>query len=592
MKKLFAFIISLFVYVLSGAQNISVVSFQHDESDLTANLQGTTVFDQNGGKCALIRIQTTQKGFRFDVGVLGIQKVDDNKPGEIWVYVPAGVKRMDIRHQQLGSLMGYVFPVSIQAAKTYVMELTTSKVHTIVEHDDGMSYFSLVVKPANAMVLIDGEMKMLDADGSLVLRMFRGEHAYQIQSPGYASVSDKFTLGATKLTKEITLQSVLARLSLSCETPGALLYVNDVMKAVGSWSGDLLAGTYLLEAKKEGHYSQKQTITLTERDNQSIKLPALTARVGKLDVNYKPVNADVYIDGTKVGTTPDIFSSILVGSHKVEIRKDGYTSKTHDVTIDEGQTATLAGSLEKTALPEPQVSASGASILPITVKGVAFNMVQVQGGTFTMGATAEQGSDADSDEKPAHRVTLSSYYIGETEVTQVLWQAVMGNNPSSFKGNNLPVETVSWNDCQDFIRKLNALTRKKFRLPTEAEWEFAARGGMQSRGYKYSGSNTIDNVAWYDSNSGNKTHSVKTKSPNELGIYDMSGNVWEWCSDWYGSYNSGSQTNPIGSSGGSYRVFRGGSWSIKPRYCRVSYRSYLDPTLRNYYLGLRLVLSE
>ena len=214
----------------------------------------------------------------------------------------------------------------------------------------------------------------------------------------------------------------------------------------------------------------------------------------------------------------------------------------------------------------------------------------VEGGTFTMGATPEQGSDAESAEKPTHKVTLSDYYIGETEVTQALWQAVMGSNPSRFKGKSNPVESVSWNDCQEFIRKLNSLTGHTFRLPTEAEWEFAARGGNESKGYKYSGSNSILNVAWYASNSSTKTHAVKTKSPNELGIYDMSGNVLEWCQDWYGSYSSNAQTNPTGPATGFYRVMRGGSWSNGAMYCRVSLRISESPDFRFFKYGLRLVL--
>ena len=223
----------------------------------------------------------------------------------------------------------------------------------------------------------------------------------------------------------------------------------------------------------------------------------------------------------------------------------------------------------------------------LTVNGIKYNMVWVEGGTFRMGATSEQGGDAESDEKPVHSVTLSGYYIGKTEVTQALWKAVMGNNPSRFKGDNLPVEWVSWNDCQEFIRKLNALTGQHFRLPTEAEWEFACRGGNNSRGYKYSGSNYIDNVAWYSDNSGGNTHPVATRSPNELGIYDMSGNVWEWCADWYGDYSSGAQTNPKGPYGGSYRVYRGGSWGDFVGNC---YRYYYYPTIRGNCLGLRLAL--
>ena len=209
-----------------------------------------------------------------------------------------------------------------------------------------------------------------------------------------------------------------------------------------------------------------------------------------------------------------------------------------------------------------------------------------------MGATSEQGSDAGSDEKPVHSVTLSDYYIGETEVTQELWEAVMGSNPSNFKGSQKPVESFSWNECKEFITKLNRLTGKNFRLPTEAEWEYAARGGNKSKGYKYSGSNTIGNVAWYRDNSSSATHNVKTKSPNELGIYDMSGNVYEWCEDWFGDYSSGSQTNPTGLSSGSHRVLRGGGCYSSARDCRVSFRNRYNPDLRSSYDGFRLAFSQ
>ena len=221
-----------------------------------------------------------------------------------------------------------------------------------------------------------------------------------------------------------------------------------------------------------------------------------------------------------------------------------------------------------------------------TVNGVSFKMIAVKGGTFQMGS--DDGYDW---EKPIHQVTLTKdYYIGETEVTQELWTAVMGSNPSCFTGNmQRPVERVSWNDCQTFISKLNELTGETFRLPTEAQWEYAARGGNQAQGRLYSGSNTIDDVAWYTSNSSSTTHPVKTKAPNELGIYDMSGNVWEWCSDWYGSYSSAAQTDPTGPTTGSYRVGRGGGWGSIASICRVAYRLSITPTSTNYYLGLRLV---
>jgi formylglycine-generating enzyme required for sulfatase activity len=220
-------------------------------------------------------------------------------------------------------------------------------------------------------------------------------------------------------------------------------------------------------------------------------------------------------------------------------------------------------------------------------------MVYVQGGTFTMGCTSEQGNDCESDEKPTHQVTLSSFYINKYEVTQALWSAVMGSNPSRFKGcDQCPVEQVSWNAVQEFIRKLNAMTGRRYRLPTEAEWEYAARGGRNSRGYKYSGSNNPGQVAWFRDNSSDKTHPVGQKQANELGLYDMSGNVYEWCSDWYGDYSSQSQTDPKGPSSGSYLVYRGGSWTYGSWDIRLSDRNSSLPEFSYGSLGFRLVSPE
>ncbi|MBP3227884.1 MAG: SUMF1/EgtB/PvdO family nonheme iron enzyme [Bacteroidaceae bacterium] len=231
--------------------------------------------------------------------------------------------------------------------------------------------------------------------------------------------------------------------------------------------------------------------------------------------------------------------------------------------------------------PEPEPELQDETY---TVGGVQFKMVAVTGGTFLMGNTS-----GDSDEKPLHSVTLSDYHIGQTEVTQALWQAVTGSNPAYFVDASKPVERVSWNECQEFITKLNQLTGKTFRLPTEAEWEFAARGGLKSRGYVYSGSNEIDNVAWYKNNSSSQTHKVATKAPNELGLYDMSGNVWEWCADWYGTYSHEAQTDPTGPDTGVRRVLRGGSWGYDDT--SVTYRYYSLPTeSKNINYGLRLAL--
>ena len=292
-----------------------------------------------------------------------------------------------------------------------------------------------------------------------------------------------------------------------------------------------------------------------------------------------------------------------------------------------GVSQQASGNSQQTTVNRQQTSGNTKGNETFTVNGVSFTMIKVEGGTFRMGATSEQGSDVDSDEKPVHSVTLSDYYIGETEVTVGLfrkfiketgyrtdadkkggsyiwngsewvltsglnWQCDVNGKIRSASEDNHPVIHVSWNDANEFCEWLNNKTGKNFRLPTEAEWEYAARGGNKSKGYKYSGSNTIGNVAWYWYNSSSATHNVKTKSPNELGIYDMSGNVFEWCEDWYGNYSSGSQTNPTGPSTGYSRVLRGGSWYNNAKLCRVSLRNYYFPDLRNCYYGFRLVLSQ
>ena len=227
---------------------------------------------------------------------------------------------------------------------------------------------------------------------------------------------------------------------------------------------------------------------------------------------------------------------------------------------------------------EPRWSSSVTAKQKKVLEKLIANMVKVEGGTFMMGD--DNGED---DEKPAHQVTLSDYYICKYEVTQAEWEAVMGRNPSYFIGDNRPVEHVSWDDCQDFVRKLNSLTGLNFSLPTEAQWEYAARGGKNSRGYQYSGSNDIGSVAWYTDNSGGKTHPVGIKQANELGLYDMSGNVWEWCSDRY---------DPTGPESDTRRMYRGGGYFNVLGFCRVLSRFLYTPDYRSIALGLRLAIAS
>lgn len=394
-----------------------------------------------------------------------------------------------------------------------------------------------------------------------------------------------------------------------------------------------------------GHRDARRQLEVVAGRAQTVQLTPQPI-YGSASVDSDPMDAEIWIDGKQYGVTPNVVERLLVGSHTLVLKKSGYADLQQQFSVEEGKEASLLvklptgrsvqftsekpgmqiivdgkelGTTPLTAVVgfghhsvsvmrggdiievrDLGITSAGAPLTmafrdfvnhTFTVNGVQFTMVAVEGGTFTMGATSEQGSDARDNEKPAHKVTLSDYYIGQTEVTQALWEAVMGSNPSYRRGDNLPVGNVSWNDCQVFIQKLNQLTGKQFRLPTEAEWEYAARGGRKSRGYKYAGGNNIGSVAWYDDNSGGRTHPVATKQANELGIYDMSGNVWEWCSDWYDGYQSSSQSDPHGPLLGLGRVDRGGGYFDNfndARTCRVSRRDNNTPDCRYLNFGFRL----
>ena len=333
------------------------------------------------------------------------------------------------------------------------------------------------------------------------------------------------------------------------------------------------------------------------------------AQKQRLTIRYSPSSATVLVDNKMVkGTNGVARTTLPVGQHSFVVACDGYESEEGTVKLKASAPSNIQITLTKEAMATQQSIVSQPIVaqqpvvqapivhsdnITIPVKdGISIDMVRVEAGTFTMGATAEM-KDPWKEEKPTHQVTLTNdYYIGKYEVTQALWKAVMGKNPSFFKGDNLPVEQVSWDDCQEFISKLNRITGKMFRLPTEAEWEYAARGGNNSRGYQYSGSNNVLDVAWVRDNSEKVTHAVGTKQPNELGIYDMSGNVWEWCQDWFGEYNNFSQVNPTGANSGSERVHRGGGRILHAWFCHSSCRFSYTPGTCDSDLGLRLVLSE
>ena len=480
-----------------------------------------------------------------------------------------------------------------------------------------------------------------------------GTHIIGLSLDRYDTSQKSITLAAAE-NKPVSfyMHPNFAEVSLISDPLGDI-YINGALKANGSWKGRLDPGDYLFEAKHD-------TVTVSEQrqlemgESFSLTLRP-TASTGGLRISSSPSTATVKIDGKQVCQTPILLKKVLAGSYSLELSILGYKVYSERITITEGQTTNINANLFNGRFVSIASSPAGATLMIDGVKvgktpysaivsfgnhileieqggeqaekmviiaekggetnfnmnfemtfkrfsekvnGLVYDMQPIRGGSFEMGSEKDE-----SAEKPLHTVAINSFYMGKTEVTQALWQSVMGENPSIFKGAELPVENVSWENVQQFISKLNELTGKRYRLPTEAEWEYAA-GSVRGSKLTLSATTAAHNVwsgtnkesslnfyAWHNDNASKSTHLVATKQSNAFGLYDMTGNVWEWCSDWYGPYESEEQTNPTGASTGSYRVCRGGSWFSAPRISRVGYRNLISPNYRTDEIGCRLVLD-
>ena len=332
-------------------------------------------------------------------------------------------------------------------------------------------------------------------------------------------------------------------------------------------------------------------------------------QIGKIAGASKVLFSVLASSGTRNMLTTKLID-VLTGT--VEKQQYKLIDQSMDIVLEvENLTKALIGGKMPTRTTTTTYSQTGYASQPApaanqdfteTAWGINMKMIWVEGGDFLMGCTSEQ-SDCGSDEQNVRRVTVDGFYIGMLEVTQSQWEKVVGTSiyqqwtkadnsgsPSRGVGPDYPMYCVSWDEAMEFCRLLSNKTGRTYTLPTEAQWEYAARGGNKNEGAKYAGSNMIDAVAWYTDNSGSSTHIVGSKRANALGIYDMSGNVWEWCKDWYASsYVSYDTNNPVGPSSGAYRVRRGGSWSDGASNCRVAYRYYNSPSNRYYNLGFRVV---
>ena len=343
---------------------------------------------------------------------------------------------------------------------------------------------------------------------------------------------------------------------------------------------DLTPGNVTVEADGlPGYNMARKTVKITagQKTPVTLELPIAT---GLIDIKSVPENAKWHLDGKHIGATPYKNAKVKPGRHLVTIKHKGYEDQSSEITVTAGKTTAVVIVLKKITQPK------GKTWTESEFTNMEF--IWVEGGSFRMG---DQFGDGDSDEKPVHEVRVDGFYMGKFEITQAQWHTIMGDNPSKFKkGDNYPVEKVSWVDTQEFIRKLSQKSGKTFRLPTEAEWEYAARSGGKKE--KYSGGDSLDKVAWYNGNSKRTTHPVGGKAANGLGLHDMSGNVWEWCADWYDEnyYNDSPRDNPKGPSLGLDRVFRGGGLLDSPWFVRVADRLRVEPGDRGCYLGFRLVL--
>lgn len=328
-----------------SAQTLSVESFRLLENDLTANTYGSMMYDQNGEVAALIRVVTPEKGFVFDGGMMGIVGTKQDV-GEIMVYVPYGIQKITIKHEQLGILRDYYFPVTIEKARTYEMKLLSGRIRTVVEEDLSAQYVTFIVDPHNALVYIDGTAYMPQSDGSVSQLLLYGSHEYRVELPGYKTESGVVQVGSEKVVKEIALQSSKATITIKCDMPEADIYINDEKVGQGEWTGKLSAAMYKIESRREGYQTRLVTITVKEFEERTVSLPAPIPIYGKIQIQSNPFNATVLLDGKEIGETPLLYNDVIVGKHKIVIRKEDYHDYSADIIVEEGKIAKLEAELD------------------------------------------------------------------------------------------------------------------------------------------------------------------------------------------------------------------------------------------------------
>ena len=469
------------------------------------------------------------------------------------------------------------------------------KIHIILEPQTGIIYVSAITfsnaYPANFYL----DDRIIGRTPLKVEDVISGTHTYRFEADNHQEISGEVIV---TLDEEIRLEKNLpplpGRIAVQSKPTGAAIWLDG--RATDQKTDAELkveAGDRTVKLTLEGYLDAEKKLQVLP--GQALKEHiSLSKNTGKFHLISVPQGATIMVDGQNTGQKTDAILQLRVGNHEVVLKKEGYQELSKKVHIGSGGYDEEVFRLKKSVTQTPQIKKSTTQAFQTLEHGKIWTepftemaFIFVPPGIFQMGDLFGDGSD---DEKPVHEVELDGFWIGKYPVTQGQWQKVMGNNPSHFKkGDNHPVEKVSWGDTQAFLEKLNTRNSDSFRLPTEAEWEYACRSGGKKE--KYAGGDDVDRVAWYDENSGESTHPVGTKAPNGLGIYDMSGNVWEWVQDIYAenTYSKHARRNPIYEGSGSYRVYRGGSWDSDAGYLRSAYRYRDPPGRRLSYIGFRVV---
>jgi len=598
-KFLFLFTIIVLSTKLFAQIEVKKNSFKEVKGFVNINTEKMT--DDNDQPYAVLKIKTEnindQQRHELHFGGDAQTFIEtEYHDGEVWLYISYYATYIKISHKDLSSTEFY-FPFDMRPKCGYEVTLVNKS-----SKSEGVGTLKLTTIPAGATIIMDG-ITLQQKTPYFNDILAAGIHEITVLKDRYKSVKRIVEIKAGKVENmSIELPIDVAIITVKADDNTDVL-IDGEMVGTGTWIGELKSGIHEIMCRKNYHSSVSETINVEANQPKEYELRPIPI-YGGIKIDSEPNGASVYFDGKYYGTTPIHMKSITVGPHELQIDKTGYKVSKRSVVVEKNDTLIINEKLK-----------AGVENKSFTVDGVSFEMVAVKGGTFKMGAqtTFYKGDnydlDADRDESPIIEVGINEFYIGKYEVTQELWAVVMEKNPPELIDDDYPVNYIDIYEAMDFCNRLSVKCGKTpcylksnmikidknangFRLPTEEQWEYAARGGVERNSYKYSGDDDLEKVGWFSDNSGNKIHQVGMKAPNEIGLYDMSGNVKEWSESKqnnYDYYNTKYYNNTSSSSG---RVVRGGGFKSKKQECRVSKRETISTYKKSADVGFRVVLNQ